>query len=434
MMETLRKNMKIILWVVVVAFLATIFFVWGKGGGLSKDKIVAEVNGDKITYEDFFQIWYKERQQWQNMLKSGFTPQFAEQRKFELLQKLVLIKLVVQEAKKMDITAGDDELVDRIKKVHFSENGFVNEERFKEAAKNPSVPWKDIEKQESTNIQVEKVQKIISDGAKLTADDIKKQYMQENGNRNVEYMFFTYKLSGSEKQVVYDKAKKVLAEAKSGKDFNLLVSEYSEDPQTKNSGGDLGSIERKNLKAEFRDGIANIRPGEIGGPVKTEYGYHIIKLGSDVVEDKIHIYHILLKAEANDEKKAKIKEQVSTAVQQIRTDEKFEKIAGQYGGARTTGFFSKESKKINNVETVDQFITKAYETPLNTINVLETKEGIYILKVTGKTSPTEAEFNKEKAVYLSKAIRDKGFIIFNTWLGSVQSRSKIGNVNLPKED
>jgi peptidyl-prolyl cis-trans isomerase D len=74
------------------------------------------------------------------------------------------------------------------------------------------------------------------------------------------------------------KAQQVLAEAKSGKDFAALARQYSEDPGSAAQGGDLGWAERSYFVGPFSDAVFSMQPGEIRGPVKTQFGYHIIKL------------------------------------------------------------------------------------------------------------------------------------------------------------
>jgi len=74
------------------------------------------------------------------------------------------------------------------------------------------------------------------------------------------------------------KAQQVLAEAKAGKDFAALAHQYSEDPGSAAQGGDLGWAERSYFVGPFSDAVFSMQPGEIVGPIKTEFGYHIIKL------------------------------------------------------------------------------------------------------------------------------------------------------------
>jgi peptidyl-prolyl cis-trans isomerase D len=73
-------------------------------------------------------------------------------------------------------------------------------------------------------------------------------------------------------------AEKVLADAKAGKDFAALAKQHSDDTGSAQQGGDIGFIERSYFEGAFAGAVFSMSPGEIRGPVKTEYGYHVIKL------------------------------------------------------------------------------------------------------------------------------------------------------------
>jgi len=73
-------------------------------------------------------------------------------------------------------------------------------------------------------------------------------------------------------------AQQVLAQAKAGKDFGDLAKQYSQDPGSAKNGGDLGWAERSSFVAPFADALFGMHVGEIKGPVKTQFGYHIIRL------------------------------------------------------------------------------------------------------------------------------------------------------------
>jgi len=81
-----------------------------------------------------------------------------------------------------------------------------------------------------------------------------------------------------------DKAKEVLNKAKApNTDFQELAEKMSRDPSAKNNRGDIGMINRDSpFVQEFKDAAFRAKKGEIVGPVKTAFGYHVIK----VVEKK----------------------------------------------------------------------------------------------------------------------------------------------------
>jgi peptidyl-prolyl cis-trans isomerase D len=72
-------------------------------------------------------------------------------------------------------------------------------------------------------------------------------------------------------------AESVLAEARAGKDFAELATKYSKDT-TAATGGDLDFIQKGDFPGPFGDTLFSMKAGEIAGPVKSQFGYHLIKL------------------------------------------------------------------------------------------------------------------------------------------------------------
>jgi peptidyl-prolyl cis-trans isomerase C len=78
-----------------------------------------------------------------------------------------------------------------------------------------------------------------------------------------------------------DKIKTVIARLKKGEDFSKVAMELTEDPSGKANGGDLGFFGKDQMVPEFADAAFNLEKGQISEPVKTQFGWHVIK-----VEDK----------------------------------------------------------------------------------------------------------------------------------------------------
>lgn len=73
-------------------------------------------------------------------------------------------------------------------------------------------------------------------------------------------------------------AKEVLEKAKKGEDFETLAKKYSKDPSAAQNGGDLGFFTRSRMVPQFADKAFSMKKGEISEPVKSPFGYHIIKV------------------------------------------------------------------------------------------------------------------------------------------------------------
>lgn len=76
-------------------------------------------------------------------------------------------------------------------------------------------------------------------------------------------------------------AKSLAARLKKGEDFVMLAGEYSKDPGSAKEGGDLGYFTRDRMVPEFAEVAFKLEPGKVSDPVKSQFGWHIIK-----VEDK----------------------------------------------------------------------------------------------------------------------------------------------------
>jgi peptidyl-prolyl cis-trans isomerase D len=85
-------------------------------------------------------------------------------------------------------------------------------------------------------------------------------------------------ITGPNDAAALKEAGDVLAQARAGKDFSELAGKYSKDPGSARNGGDLGWADRSSFVGPFADALFSMKAGEITGPVKTQYGYHIIRL------------------------------------------------------------------------------------------------------------------------------------------------------------
>ena len=94
-------------------------------------------------------------------------------------------------------------------------------------------------------------------------------------------------------------AKKAAARAKNGEDFTALAKELSEEPGASESGGDLGFFPKDRMVPEFANAAFAQNLNDIGEPVKTQFGWHVIKVTEkkaagtvpfDEVDDQITAY------------------------------------------------------------------------------------------------------------------------------------------------
>ncbi len=125
----------------------------------------------------------------------------------------------------------------------------------------------------------------LRQNAQISDDELKLQYQQniqqfQLSNRvHVQHiLLMTVGKTDAEAEEIRQKAEDVLKQAKKGAKFEDLAKKYSEDPGTKDKGGDLGWITQGQTVPEFEKTAFGLEKDKISDLVKTQYGFHIIKV------------------------------------------------------------------------------------------------------------------------------------------------------------
>ena len=121
----------------------------------------------------------------------------------------------------------------------------------------------------------------MRDSQQISAADVQKHY-QDNQQQfstpeQVRASHILFKVEGKDEAAVRKQAESVLARVKAGEDFVKLANQYTEEEVGKTRGGDLDFFGRGQMAKEFEDAAFALKPGEISGIVKTQFGLHIIK-------------------------------------------------------------------------------------------------------------------------------------------------------------
>jgi peptidyl-prolyl cis-trans isomerase D len=169
----------------------------------------------------------------------------------------------------------------------------------------------------------------VRQGLQISDDQLKAQYQQniqqyQVPNRvHVEHiLLMTVGKPDAEVEEIKKKAQDILNQAKKGSSFEDLAKKYSEDPGTKDKGGDLGWIVQGQTVAEFEKAAFSLPKGSISDLVKTQYGFHILKIMDkesahtkpfDEVKDSIRTPLLLSEA---DKKAGDIADKLSQAIRQ----------------------------------------------------------------------------------------------------------------------
>jgi peptidylprolyl isomerase prsA3 family protein len=219
---------------------------------MDRDKILATVNGKEITGVDY------------NLFLDSLNPQIKQYFAGEDMNKEIINELIYQALLYEDAIA----------------KGMDKDEEFLQV----------VEKTKESMLKNYALGKLLAT-VDVTEDEVKKFY-EENKEA------FKEKESANASHILVseeDKAREIYEKVKDGEDFETLAKKNSTCP-SKEKGGDLGTFTRGQMVKEFEDAVFENEVGTVTEPVKTQFGYHIIKINEknegrdlefDEVKDKI---------------------------------------------------------------------------------------------------------------------------------------------------
>jgi peptidyl-prolyl cis-trans isomerase D len=193
--------------------------------------------------------------------------------------------------------------------------------------------------------------------------------------------------SAEEAAQVEQKAQEVLKLARSGQDFAELARQYSECP-SKDQGGFLGAFTRDAMVAPFAEKAFSMKAGEISEPVRTEFGWHIIKLEKITPASVQSLDQakagILQKLKA-ERAKSLAYDDAEAAYEASRDGEDLAELAKRLNlPVQTTGFFSRPGTEIDLKESA-RFAAEAFElAPMAISDIQDFADGYYLLQTTEK--------------------------------------------------
>lgn len=122
----------------------------------------------------------------------------------------------------------------------------------------------------------------VLDEVKISDEDLKSRYDQEVENmtakKRLHAAHILIRVTGENDQEAKKKIERISADIQKGADFSEAARKYSEDKGSAATGGDLGITDGTVFPLNFEHTLQNLRVGEVSAPVKTEAGYHLIRL------------------------------------------------------------------------------------------------------------------------------------------------------------
>ncbi|HOP07430.1 MAG TPA: peptidylprolyl isomerase [candidate division Zixibacteria bacterium] len=371
MFDALRKMILPIIIIVLVFFVAMIVLQWGMGMSsrsmYQAANVAGSVNGEEITWETYNRAYNTLiRAAMEENPDEDLPDSKIEEIRSSAWQQVLYDKILQQEVEKHNIIVTDQELYqylsrtppqDLISQPSFQTDGKFDYQKYMMALADPNMAgfWAQMDPIYRNEIKKLKAQELIIQAAHVSESEIREFFMADQervkvGLINVAYARFSSPSPTStdeEKRAFFDEhiddynlddrsrlnivmlekepapldwaeaeeqAKALRDSVMDGADFERIASEFSQDPSAATNKGDLGWFSRGEMVKDFSDRAFSLKDDEISEPVRTQYGWHIIKkLGSKTEKEvprgkteaenveKVHCLHILVKAEASAE-------------------------------------------------------------------------------------------------------------------------------------
>ncbi|MGE3273593.1 MAG: peptidyl-prolyl cis-trans isomerase [Vicinamibacterales bacterium] len=236
---------------------------------------------------------------------------------------------------------------------------------------------------------------------------------------------------GKDEEAVRKQAEEIAQKARNGADFAALAKEYSEDESNKDIGGDLDYFGRGRMVPEFEQAAFGLEPGQISDPVKSPFGYHVIKVTDKKPAETRPLADV--RAEIEDQlkwqKAQEQAEQTAKAVEaSVSTPADMDAAAAERGLPLTETGLLLQSAPIDGLGPAPEVSAQVFQLADNAVTpALRVSRGWVIATVTGKQDAyvpelTEvrdavradyigtraAEIAKERAAGIAESLRGAG--------------------------
>lgn len=243
-----KNSRKIILLMLVLA-LGVFAGACEKAEDPSDVEVVAKINDVEITKDEFY-----------NYLLQQNGP--------EVLEALILEKMVMMEVEANDVVISEEAIQEELDVMKSSYGG---DEAFEEALVYYGFTEESVKKNIQLNLGIEALMEPYID---ITEDEILQYFIANKAEFDTsDQVNASHILVDTEEE-----ARDIKQQLDDGGDFAELAAQYSKDASNAQQGGALGFFGKGRMVAPFEAAAFSMEPGEISEPVQTDFGFHIIKV------------------------------------------------------------------------------------------------------------------------------------------------------------
>ena len=435
MLKTMRQNTKVILWIILIAFVGTIIFAWGMnitGRRQGGSDTVGVINGQKISYQQFYRAFQNLYTQTQERMEEQIDVETFRRLRDETWNQMVNQILLAEEIQKRNITVTDEELMHYIRNnpppyimnnEALQTDGRFDPQKYAQVLADPRYDWRPLENQYRMMIPMQKLQTLITATVRVTDAEVR-QYFKENNEKaqvryvtfqpgqvavndetltqedleryyrehqedfiqppqaNLDYVFVEKTPGPADEDSTRAELELIRERILEGEDFAELAEVYSQGP-TAEKGGDLGFFGRGVMDSVFEATAFALAQGEVSEPIRSAFGWHIIRVEEKKTVDgqeQVRARHILLKVFPGPETLQAIGERIEEVARRAEEDG-LQKAAEELGvEVKQTGFFREGGGFVPGLGRASDAVLYAFsEDPPAAGGPFENETGVYVV-------------------------------------------------------
>ncbi len=267
------------LFVIIISIVST------SGAALSSflmDRVVAVVNQEVITWSQLYRAMEADASPQLKALDDQEKMKIFQKNEAAFLDRLIDIRLQLQEARRMNVRVSKAEVDGTIEKIKAKYT--MDDHSFRVSLENQGLTLEEYRRRLQEKVMLDRVvNKVVRSKIVISDEDVE-AYITENKvttdgeeRYRISQIFLKKPEQPELKNEIESKAAEILDNLRDGGRFEDLASQYSQDPSSQ-SGGDLGMIRKRDLNKQFREAVSALNPGETSEPFWTSKGLHIIQL------------------------------------------------------------------------------------------------------------------------------------------------------------
>jgi peptidyl-prolyl cis-trans isomerase SurA len=397
------------------------------------DQVVAVVDDEAIFESDVIMVMN------QIMFQQGrtsLTDQEREELQEEVLQNLINDKLIIAQAKRLNIEIPFSAVEERVNQAIEDNRRTIGGEAFERQLEREGFTLESLKQlyreQIRNRMLVEEVLRSEVDrGAiEISEDELRKFYEEKKSNFpmrpsvvHLKTIFVGFSSSEKVQSNAKSRIDDVYDRAVAGESFAELAKTYSEDPSAP-LGGDLGFVNPEDLaEPTLAEAVAGLGIGEISEPVKSALGYHVIQLTERNPDSgEVRIRHILIRMTADDDDISELFAQANRIHAEIMSGASFETMADAHstdpnaGPGGDLGWL-----KVDDLPEFFQDVLAGMN-PGDVSQVLRESSGFRIVKLVEREEPRPFEFDEIRSELRQMYEQEKMGEIYASYVAGLRGK------------